>query len=381
MSTARDPVVADGYSCAVTDLGYDTSVVIVGAGQAGLSVAYYLRRLGLDPGNDVVLLDRGPGAGGAWQFRWEALRLGYAHRVNDLPGMAELGLSFETADRQEPAKRIVAEYYRRYEEHFGLQVVRPANVTRVEELLDGFRIRFSDGVGEQSVTSRILVNATGTWGAPFVPWYPGLNSFEGRHLHTTEYVDAEEFRGQSVVVVGGGTSAIGFLMELERVAGELVWVTRRPVEFLEEQELDIEAGSSAVALQDEAARQGRALPSIVSTTGVPRSRRIQAAIDRGVLVATPVFSRIEPTGVRFPDGRFQRADAIIWATGFRPELRHLASLRLREKQGGVTVGQGAAYRNSRIFFAGYGPTASTIGANRAGRTIARQVVATLSSLG
>ncbi|MBI5160779.1 MAG: NAD(P)/FAD-dependent oxidoreductase [Micrococcales bacterium] len=365
----------------MTDLGYDTSVVIVGAGQAGLSVAYYLRRLGLDPGNDVVLLDRGPGAGGAWQFRWEALRLGYAHRVNDLPGMAELGLSFETADRQEPAKRIVAEYYRRYEEHFGLQVVRPANVTRVEELLDGFRIRFSDGVGEQSVTSRILVNATGTWGAPFVPWYPGLNSFEGRHLHTTEYVDAEEFRGQSVVVVGGGTSAIGFLMELERVAGELVWVTRRPVEFLEEQELDIEAGSSAVALQDEAARQGRALPSIVSTTGVPRSRRIQAAIDRGVLVATPVFSRIEPTGVRFPDGRFQRADAIIWATGFRPELRHLASLRLREKQGGVTVGQGAAYRNSRIFFAGYGPTASTIGANRAGRTIARQVVATLSSLG
>lgn len=361
--------------------GYDTQVVVVGAGQAGLSVAYYLRRLGLDPGNDVVLLDRGPDAGGAWQFRWEALRLGFAHRVNDLPGMGELGLSFETADRQAPARDVVAEYYRRYEQHYGLQVVRPADVTRVEALLDGFRIRFSDGVGEQEVTSSILVNATGTWGAPFVPWYPGMRDFAGRQVHTADYTSAEEFRGQRVVVVGGGTSAIGFILELENVAAEVVWATRRPIEFLEEQELDIEAGSSAVALQDEAARQGRALPSIVSTTGVPRSRRIQSAIDRGTLVAQPIFSRIERDGVRWADGRFQPADAIIWATGFRPELRHLAPLRLRERTGGVTVGQSAAYRNPRVFFAGYGPTASTIGANRAGRTIARQVVATLSSLG
>lgn len=379
--SARFRGLRGNYSDRVTEPGYDTSVVVVGAGQAGLSVAYYLRRLGLDPGNDFVLLDRGPGSGGAWQFRWEALRLGYAHRVNDLPGMDELGVSFETADRQAPARDVVADFYRRYEQHYGLQVVRPADVIRVQDLLDGFRITFSDGVGEQEVTCRILVNATGTWGAPFIPWYPGLNSFEGRHLHTVDYRNAEQFRGQSVVVVGGGTSAIGFLLELERVAAELTWVTRRPVEFLEEQELDIEAGSAAVAQQDEAAREGRALPSIVSTTGVPRSRRIQSAIDRGVLVAQPMFSSIEPDGVRFPDGRFRHADAIIWATGFRPELRHLSPLRLREKQGGVTVGQGAAYRNSRIFFAGYGPTASTIGANRAGRTIARQVVATLSALG
>lgn len=365
----------------MTDLDYDTSVVVIGAGQAGLSVAYYLRRLGLDPGNDVVLLDRGPGTGGAWQFRWEALRLGYAHRVNDLPGMDEVGVSFETADRQTPAKDVVSDYYRRYEEHYDLQVVRPADVTRVDGLLDGFAVHFDDGVDTQTVTSRVIVNATGTWGAPFIPWYPGLTSFQGRMVHTTDYRDAEQFRGQNVLVVGGGTSAIGFLIELERVAGRLTWVSRRPVEFLEEQELDIEAGSSAVSMQDEAAREGRALPSVVSTTGVPRSRRIQAAIDRGLLVAQPMFSSIEPDGVRFADGHLEKVDVIIWATGFRPELRHLAPLKLREKQGGITVGQGASWRNSRVFFAGYGPTASTVGANRVGRTIARQVVATLSSLG
>ena len=114
---------------------------------------------------------------------------------------------------------------------------------------------------------------------------------------------------------------------------------------------------------------------------MPRTRRIQAAIDRGLLRARPMFC-VDRAGRRPLGGRrFQHADAIIWATGFRPELRHLAPLKLREKEGGIAVGGGASWRNPRVFFAGYGPTASTIGANRAGRTIARQVVATLSTMG
>jgi cation diffusion facilitator CzcD-associated flavoprotein CzcO len=362
----------------VTPTEADTSVVVIGAGQAGLSVAYYLQRLGLDAGNDFVVLDRGPGTGGAWQHRWNALRLGSAHRVNDLPGMDELGLSFETADRTLPAKDVIADYYRQYEEHYGFQVVRPASVTAVDNSGLTLAVEFNAPAGLQHVTTDTVVNATGTWGSPFVPWYPGLNSFLGTHTHTNDYAAAEDYAGKSVVVVGGGTSAIGFLLELENVASELTWVTRRPIEFLEEGELNLEARVSAVAMQDEAAREGRALPSIVSGTGVPRTRRIQAGIERGVLTARPMFSNIEPDGVRWSNGAFQRADAIIWATGFRPELRHLAPLKLREKAGGVTVANGASWKDPRIFFAGYGPQASTIGANRAGRMIARQVIAALS---
>jgi len=367
------------YPGRVTGVSGEPAVVVVGAGQAGLSVTYYLQRLGLDPGHDVVTLDRGPGPGGAWQFRWEALRLGYAHRVNDLPGMDELGLSFDDADRTRPARDVVAEYYGRYEEHFGLDVVRPATVTRVEDVGADLHVHVTTVGGEHVLATRALVNATGTWGSPFVPWYPGLDRFRGRLVHTTDYVSAAEFEGLDVVVVGGGTSAIGFLLELEHAAGSLTWVTRRPVEFLDVAELNPEAGRSSVALQDAAAREGRALPSIVSTTGVPRSRRIQGGIDRGLLSAKPMFAAIEPDGVRFADGSVQHADAIIFATGFRPELRHLAPLRLREKAGGIAVGNGTAWRDGRVFFAGYGPAASTIGANRAGRTIARQVVASLTA--
>ena len=353
--------------------------MVIGAGQAGLSVSFYLQRLGLEPGNDFVVLDRGPGTGGAWQSRWEALRIGSAHRINDLPGMEELGVSFETADRQQPAKDVVADYYARYEQHYGLNVVRPADVKHVfnrgTELIVEFQI---DGVLAELGTE-VVVNATGTWGSPFIPWYPGMNDFAGRHVHTTDYTSAAEFEGKSVVVVGGGTSAVGFLLELEPLASELTWVSRRPIDFADG-EFNVEAAVGAVAIQDDAARAGRALPSVVSGTGVPRTRRIQAGIDRGLLVARPMFTSIEPDGVRFEDGTFQRADVIVWSTGFRPELRHLAPLKLREKEGGVTVGAGSSWKDGRVFFAGYGPQASTIGANRAGRTIARQVVALLSNL-
>lgn len=364
----------------MTSPATDTAVVVIGAGQAGLSVSYYLQRLGLDAGNDFVVLDRGPTTGGAWQFRWEALRIGSAHKINDLPGLDALGLSFDTADRHAPAKDVVADYYRRYEDHYGLQVVRPADVVSVENFGMDLMVNFTLDDEEKEVSTVAVVNATGTWGAPFIPWYPGLKSFEGRHVHTNDYKSAEDYRDQSVIVVGGGTSAIGFLLELEGIASDTTWVSRRPIDFLEDGDLNLEARVEAVRLQDEAARAGRALPSIVSGTGVPRTRRIQAGIERGVLTPRPIFESIEPHGVRWKDGAFKKADAIIWSTGFRPELRHLAPLKLREKEGGVVVAQGASWKDSRIFFAGYGPQASTIGANRAGRMIARQVVATLSKI-
>ncbi len=351
-----------------------TDVTIIGAGQAGLSVAYYLARLGVRPGVDQLILDRGPRPGGAWQHRWAALRLGSAHRVHDLPGMNSVGIGFDSADRRRPARDVVAEYYEAYERFYGLDVRRPVTVAAVYDRGADLVVRTAAG---EELATRVLVNATGTWGAPFVPYYPGRDRFRGRQVHTSSYVAAEEFAGQRVLVVGGGTSAIGFLLELEDVAAKTLWATRRPIEYLEQGTLDLESAVTAERHQDLAARAGRALPSIVSGTGVPKTRRIAAALRRGVLERLPMFDHLEEDAVVWADGRREPIDAVLWATGFRPDIRHLSPLRLHEKAGGVAVTTGAAERDPRIFFAGYGPTASTIGANRSGRTIARQVFAAL----
>ena len=180
-------------------------------------------------------------------------------------------------------------------------------------------------------------------------------------------------------MVGGGTSAIGFLLELDGVARSTRWFTRRPMTWSGTSALDLESAVAAVDEQDRAARAGEVLPSIVSGTGVPVSRRIRAGLDRGVLRDERVFARIEPSGVVTADGEHVHADAIVWATGFRADLRHLAPLHLRTAKGGVVVADGRSAEEPRLFLAGYGPQASTIGANRAGRLIARQVMDELAA--
>jgi NAD(P)H-nitrite reductase large subunit len=102
-----------------------------------------------------------------------------------------------------------------------------------------------------------------------------------------------------------------------------------------------------------------------------------AAAARGVYQRLSMFDQIVPDGVRWADGRFQHADMLLWATGFRAVLDHLAPLRLREHGGGIVMDGTQVVRDPRVQLVGYGPSASTIGANRAGRAAARNVVRAL----
>jgi hypothetical protein len=150
------------------------------------------------------------------------------------------------------------------------------------------------------------------------------------------------------------------------------WVTRR-TPIWREGPFDQEAGRAAVAMATAAAEEGRVLPSIVSTTGLMRTAATEAARARGVLDRRPMFARIEPDGVRWPDGSFQRADVLLWCTGFRPAVDHLAPLHLREPGGGIRVLGTRAAREPRLQLVGYGGSASTIGATRAGAAAVRDI--------
>ncbi|MEV6006701.1 NAD(P)-binding domain-containing protein [Streptomyces sp. NPDC051976] len=344
-------------------------VVVVGAGQAGLSAAYFLRRAGFSPGTDFVVLDHSPAAGGAWQYRWPSLTFGKAHGVHELPGMP-----LEGADPARASSEVVGAYFARYESAFDLRVRRPVNVTAVREGVGG-RLRVESDAGVWS--TRALVNATGTWDRPFVPYYPGQETFRGRQLHTADYRGAAEFAGRCVLVVGGGTSAVQLLLELAEVA-DTTWLTRRPPVF-RATPFDQEWGRSAVAMVEERVRRGLPPQSVVSVTGLAATDAVLDGQARGILRPEPVFDRITPHGVAWNDGRTLDADVILWATGFRAALDHLAPLKLRAPGGGIQVEGTRVVRDPRVHLIGYGPSASTIGANRAGRTAVREIRALLGT--
>ena len=342
----------------------NVDVVVIGAGQAGLSTAWALAEQGFARETGFVLLDADPRPGGAWQHRWPTLTIGGTHRVHDLPG-----LPFRPPADGDRAAEVVPAYFAEYERRFDLPVHRPVRVTavfRTDE--DRFLVRTTAG----DWTARAVVNATGTWTRPFVPRYPGQDTFRGRQLHTVDYRSADEFAGQHVVVVGGGASATQLLGEISRVTST-TWVTRRPPVW-RQGPFDEQAGRRAVALVEEAVREGRRPGSVVGVTGLLVSTPyIRDALDRRVLERLPMFDRITPDGVAWDDGRFVRADVVLWATGFRAAVAHLAPLHLRGPGGGIRMEGTHVAGEPRLQLVGYGPSASTIGANRAGQAAARQL--------
>jgi cation diffusion facilitator CzcD-associated flavoprotein CzcO len=343
--------------------------LVIGAGQAGLSASRHLARRGVDH----VVLDAGERPGGAWRHRWDSLTMEDVHGVADLPDAHAPGRS------DAPANLVVPAWFADYERRFDLPVVRPVVVEEVTSEGDLLVVR----AGERTWRTRTLVNATGTWTQPFVPHYPGIETFGGEQLHTSAYPGPDRLGGRRVLVVGGGASAVQHLGELAPVA-ETLWVTRREPVW-RTGDFDPEAGLAAVTLVADRVRRGLPPASVVGVTGLALRPQEREAELLGAYRRRPMFERIEPTGVRWADGAFEHVDVILWATGFRPAVGHLAPLGLRSPAGGIQLEVGGAVqgavtavRDPRVQLVGYGPSASTIGANRAGRAAAIAVVRRLA---
>lgn len=302
-----------------------------------------------------------------------SLTFGTAHGIHDLPG-----LPLGTPDPTEPSSSVVARYYGDYEARFSLPVIRPARVRSVESESSDDDAALLVHTDTGTLRARYLINATGTWDKPFWPWYPGRSEFRGRQLHTRDFWSVTEFTGQHVVVVGGGTSAVQFLLQLNEAGATTTWVTRREPVF-EPRPFDSEWGRDAERRVRERTSAGLPPRSVVSVTGLPLTPQYQRGIDQGILVSAGPMRAVTPEGVRLATVEEIRADAILWATGFRASIDHLGPLHLRERGGGIRTGGVRVEEDPRVFLVGYGSSASTLGATRAGRTAACGVVRALKT--
>jgi hypothetical protein len=167
--------------------------------------------------------------------------------------------------------------------------------------------------------------------------------------------------------VGGGISALQQLEEISRVATTF-WYTRRAPVFREGGFNPEVEGRKIIAKVVADVEAGRPTGSVVSYTGLAWTPYALAAKERGALERRPMFTAIEPDGVREADGSFTAVDAILWATGFKAALAHLGPLALRNDHGGIRMAGTQVAGEPRVHLVGFGPSQSTVGSNRAGRS-------------
>ncbi|KGM11512.1 FAD-dependent oxidoreductase [Cellulomonas bogoriensis] len=298
-------------------------VVVIGAGHAGLAAAHHLARAGLRPGTDLVVLDDSLGPGGAWGGSTPGVRLGDVRDLEPLPGAEVV-----TGDPSMPLAEALATYHGLFEDERDLQVLRPVHVRSVGAP-GGRQGSLQVTTTHGTWTARGVVNATGSWSRPFVPACPGRPEFTGTELHARDLRDPTALAGADVVLVGAGTAAVHLVPRLTGVSASTTWVARRP------------------------ARRSRTLPE-------PR----------------PLFDRLVPEGVHWAEGPepgTHPADVVVWATGFRPALRHLAPLRLRGTGGAVLTDGTQVVADPRVQLVGAGQQPAPTSLNRAGREAARNL--------
>ena len=308
--------------------------VVVGAGQSGLAVSYYLRKFGAD----FVVLDASEEPGGAWPHYWDALTLFSRAEFSNLPGWP-----MPNFDGYPPRDHVV-DYLTRYEQRYDLPIRRGERVVHV--LHDGSAFHLNN------LTARNVVMATGIWSAPFVPFVPG--TFAGTQLHSASYRRPSDFADQRVAVVGGGNSGAQIVADLELAGVDAQWFTRRPPSFMPE---DVDGAQLFRRNRERfvAIARGNGDPGGADFGGdivqVPEVRRAKNA---GLLNAKPMFSSLD---------QLADVDAIIWATGFRPALSPIRGIP-RDTPGLFVLG----FDNIN------GPGAGTIGGvSPFAREIARQI--------
>lgn len=292
--------------------------IVIGAGQSGLAATHALLARGLRP----LVLEAGDEPVGSWPHYYDSLTLFSPARYSALPG-----LPFPGDPERYPHRDEVADYLRTYAAHLDADIRTGQQVVEVARDNE-FRVTTADGT---SFTTPTVIAATGGFGNPHRPALPGLDCFPGTVLHAAQYRSPAPFDNQRVIVVGAGNSAVQIAAELAEHA-HVTLATRKPVKFSAQRPLgrDLHFWLDRTGLDH--LPIGPWLPDGFTTpvldTGRYRTALAQRRPDR-----RPVFTALEGSKVIWPDEQREHVDAIILATGYRPDLPYLRTLGTAHDRG------------------------------------------------
>ena len=288
--------------------------IVIGGGQAGLAIGYYLKK----QGKRFVILDANERIGGSWRTRtWDSLRLFTPARYDGLPGW-----SFPASGWSFPTAHETADYLEAYAKRFALPVRSGTTVDRLSRNGDGVYVV---ECGDRRLEAASVVVATGFYGRPSIPEFAGRLDPRVVQMHSSEYRDPSQLRPGGVLLVGAGNSGADIGMEVS--ATHRTWLSGR------------DKGEVPIRIESRRARFilpllwliasrlltvktpiGRKVRPHVLSEGAPRIR-VKAAD----LAAAGVERVGKTVGMRdglplLDDGRVLDVANVVWCTGFRQDF-------------------------------------------------------------
>jgi len=363
------------------------SVIVVGAGAAGLGTAAELQRLGVD----AVVLERGDGPGAAWRARYDGLHL---HTIRSLSGLP--GTPIPRSEGRWLSRDAYVRYLERYAQASGVDIRTRTAVTRIDRADGGWLVH----TAQEDLAADAVVVATGMSNVPFMPDWPGRSSFAGELIHSAEYRNPMPYRGRDVLVVGSGNSGAEIATQLADAGAARVrlsvrtppQIARRDRAGIPAQVLGLTLGRLPVRVGDafglalrrlsipDLTEFGLPRPAVGPATTFRRTRQIPI-LDVGFVDAVrarrieivPAVESLQPDGVALADGSVPRVDAVIAATGFAPGLEPLVGhLGVLDDRGEPVVHGAQEHPGApALHFAGYEVTLG--GAFRVAGIQARQL--------
>jgi thioredoxin reductase len=297
---------------------------------------------------------------------WKSLRLFSPAQWSSLPGVMMPG-----GGNYYPTREEVLDYLKNYESKYQLPIIRSVQVVNVRKEKDYFVLETSQGEYE----TQVVVAASGSFTKPFIPEYDGMKLFQGKIIHSSAYISAEEWMGKRVAIVGEGNSGAQILAEVSNVTDTL-WITLKEPRFLPDH-MDGRFLFDAATQMYEAKKQGKAYqpPSLGDVVMVPS---VKEARERNVLKSIRPFQKFGADRLLWADGHEEKVDGVIFCTGLRPAISYLDNLNIITPEGRVTTEETKATLMRGLWLVGFGnwtgfASATLIGVGRSAKQTVEEI--------